>query len=633
MSAAALRACARITLFVFPLAALGCGACGPIATDDAGAPLGDGFSSVTAIGATTVEVRFTRAIDALSVAPDAFTIERFTVVPKETVSVVSVTQPVPATVVLDTGALAAGETYTLSVDLIDVDGFAVTGTLNFVAEGALSATDVTFVVDDLSAAETWMSDLTLLVTVDDETGLFSETMSAFPLVDEGARLAATVSIAVDTARTLSVSDDGDPRVDRRAYAARVVDDLGRMVGPLVRFEVKTPSPDEIALPIARAPEIVTEPEPDLFPEPPVDPTPDDGVKIVRLVVDDRAAGEIAGASVKTSFNSTGAFDPAFPQTIPLTPMTGDFAGFYEATVSIAVDPARVLDGDAFETFPYIAYLVVDGVEYENLSRSFVAPDETPESVAIFLGRAGDTPVTFRVDVGGAFVTPSGSVRGHYPDEAIFLTGEWQDAVDALGNPCGDVFSGGEQPNLKMRPLDGHDGVWTRTIWLPPGRPYGWKVVRCHADDGCGPLNQLASGGSGRAFATVMKNLATDNVDAFADPNVGIIDPTNLDEVTAGGQSYDYTGGSVYEGDGVGTEPDPNGTPDGDRMFKQEAPDLVVVVGDAALVTRVFVVGTWRDVNLGMSPAEVIDASAPLDLNPFDYDDGFIGRYPPSREEP
>lgn len=610
-----------------------CTGCTPPAGNDAGVPLGDGFANVSSVDDGTVLLRFSRAVDALSVTPDAFGLTRFTVVPPEVVTVLSTTQETPTEITLDTGPLLPGETYTLAVDVLDTDGYAIAGTLNFVAGGVLETTPVTFFVSDLVAAATWASELTLLLSVDDETGMFAETLSAFPLVDAAVRLEATVTVAIDPARTISVIDDADPRIDRRAYAARVVDDVGRMVGPLVRFEVKGANTSELELPIVRAPEIVTEPEPDIFPGPPTDANPGDGQKVVRVVVDDRAASVLTNASVKTSFDANGAFDATFPQTLPLVPMTGEFDGFYEAIVTVAVDPQRVLTGDTLETFPYIAYLVVDGAEYEGLSALFIAPDETPETAAITLGKAGDTPVTFRIDVGASFVSSDGTVRGHYPNEAIFLTGEWQAAVDAFGNQCGDAFSGGEQPNLRMDEMAGKPGVWTKTIWLPKGRPYGWKVVRCDADDGCGPLNQLVSSGGGRAFATVMKNLVTDNVDAFADPNVGLVDPSALASVTAGGTVYDYTDATVYEGEGVGSEPDPSGTPDGARLFKQEAPDLVVVVGDVPLKTRVFVVGTWRDVNIGITPAEIIDTAAVVALTPFDYDDGFIGRYPPSREEP
>jgi hypothetical protein len=52
-----------------------------------------------------------------------------------------------------------------------------------------------------------------------------------------------------------------------------------------------------------------------------------------------------------------------------------------------------------------------------------------------------------------------------------------------------------------------------------------------------------------------------------------------------------------------------------------------------VTTPVIVVGTWRDVNLGNTPQEIVDQQLNVQLTPFDYDDGFIGRFPPSREEP
>jgi hypothetical protein len=215
------------------------------------------------------------------------------------------------------------------------------------------------------------------------------------------------------------------------------------------------------------------------------------------------------------------------------------------------------------------------------------------------------------------------VKGHYPDESIFLTGEWQQAADYLGNNCGDAFTGGENACLEMRELSDHPGVWQRTLWLPGGRPYGWKVVRCTAGYGCGDLNNLVSS-SGRAFATVMKNLASENRDAFAAPEVVIIDPVNPGE---------FAGGVVYVGEGIGSEPDPAGTPDGNTMFKQEVPDLVVVVDTVPLKTRVIHVATWRDVNLPNTPQEIVAQELSIELTPADYDDGFIGRFPASRAEP
>ena len=86
------------------------------------------------------------------------------------------------------------------------------------------------------------------------------------------------------------------------------------------------------------------------------------------------------------------------------------------------------------------------------------------------------------------------------------------------------------------------------------------------------------------------------------------------QTEAGGQIRDYSNATVYAGTGVGSEPDPAGTPDGARMFKQEVPDLVVVVGAVPIRTRVVHVGTWRDVNLGQSPQEIIDAQTTVPVS-------------------
>jgi hypothetical protein len=131
----------------------------------------------------------------------------------------------------------------------------------------------------------------------------------------------------------------------------------------------------------------------------------------------------------------------------------------------------------------------------------------------------------------------------------------------------------------------------------------------------------------------MKNLATDNVDAFADANVGIVDVIAPQATQAAGRTVDYSAATVFQGGGAGSEPDPAGTPDGARMFKQEVPDLVVIVAQQPIITRVVHVGTWRDVNLGTTPQQIVAGSLSVDLSPSDYDDGFIGRFPPSREEP
>jgi hypothetical protein len=353
---------------------------------------------------------------------------------------------------------------------------------------------------------------------------------------------------------------------------------------------------------------------------------------VRIVVDDRASHELVQPHLNVPLGADGSFDASFPRTLDLEPMDGDNAGYWQVVVGVKVDPNRSADGTSNDTFPYFAFLVEQGEPHEALAVAVTAPDETPVTVRLSLGNPEWVPVTFRVDTSRAYLNASGSLRDHFPDESIFLTGEWQQAADALGNNCGDSFTGGENACLEMKELADHPGVWSRTLWLPGGRPYGWKVVRCTAGYGCGDLNNLVSS-AGRAFATVMNNLATDNVDAFADPNVGIVDPLSPASTTAGAAVLDYTNAAVYGGQRIGVEPDPSGTPDGQRMFKQEVPDLVVVVQNTPLKTRVIHVGTWRDVNLGHTPDEIVQQQLSVDLGPADYDDGFIGRFPPSREEP
>ncbi len=605
--------------------------CGPSA-DAAGAALGDGFANVVVVDERTVRLGFLDPIDDGSVV-GAFAIADFTIVPPASLSIgarrtaereVTLTSERPFTV---------GTRYTISVDgLRTTAGRSLSGTVNFTASsgdaGALAS--VVVLIRDVELARRHR-DLSLLVTVGAD-GRFSESLEPFPIVDEGDVFAARLDVAVDRARTLDPGDDADVVVDRRSYALLLVDGAGRMASGLVPFVVEDAAPIELSLEILPPLEIIDEPELDALPAPPLDEAPADGIKQVRIVVDDRAGRELVEPRLKLSFGADGTFDARFPRTVALTPMSGVDAGYWEAVVGVRVDPRRVVDGTTAETFPYFAYLVEDGVEYEALSVSVATPDEAPVTARVSLGDPTFTPVTFRVDASRAYVNPSGTQRGVRPGEAVFLTGEWQNAVDALGNNCGDAFSGGEQLCLKMRELPGRPGVWQRTIWLPPGRPYGWKVVRCDAAVGCGPLNRLVSS-AGRAFATVMKNLATDNVDAFADPAVGIIDVLAPTTTTAAGRTVDYGAATVFVGAGAGSEPDPAGTPDGARMFKQEVPDLVVIVGQQPIVTRVIHVGTWRDVNLATTPQQIVAGSLSVDLSPVDYDDGFIGRLPPSREEP
>jgi hypothetical protein len=605
-----------------------CGAPQP----EGGSPLGDGFERVAALDERTVSLQFSRAIDGATLPGSSWSVVDYTVVPPADVGVSSTVAIGDAEVHVTTGdALVAGRTYTLTVTgLRDLDGYPVEGALNFVAQVGSQLTQVALRVDDVETARQW-DELAVLATISPEDGAFEERLELFPLEDLGSHFGASLDVLVDPLRTLDPVDDGDPAVDRRPYAVRLVDGAGRMASPLVPFVVADAQALTVAVPVLPPPEIVVPQPDDPLPPAPEDPSPDDGKRAVLIAVDDRAAGQLADPALKVAFDDSGNFDSSFPRTVDLEPLDGS-PGWWGAVVEVAVDPARTADGTSEATFPYFAILVEQGTEYENLSVAVTAPDETPATFRLSLGNPAWTPVTFRVDASQAYLTLDGSERGVRAGEAVFLTGEWQQAVDALGNNAGDAFSGGEQLNLKMDELSTHPGVWTRTLWLPPGRPYGWKVTRCDAATGCGPLNQLVAS-SGRAFATVMKNLATDNVDAFADPAVGLVDPVAPQATEAGGQTLDYSGAAVWQGNGVGSEPDPSGTPDGMRMFKQEVPDLVVVVGDDAIKTRVVHVGTWRDVNLGQTPAEILATSSVVELNPADYDDGMIGRFPPSREEP
>lgn len=609
------------------LVGVGCD-CGapPVEVEDV---LGDGFNNVVPIDERTVLVRFSESVEKSSVA-GAFAVVDFTAVPPRTIAVDASASATDEVTLATDSALVPGTRYTVVVDgLKSESGRALSGTLNFTAVGVAGTTTVRVIVDDVETARLH-DDLALFATVGGD-GAFSEQLVAYPLVDTGAVFEATLTVAVDAARTLDENDDGDVSQDRRPYALLLMDGAGRLASSLIPFVV---GGEGVVVDVAVLPplEIIDPPDQDPLPAPPVDENPADGVRQVRVVVDDRASRELVSPQLKVSVTAAGDFDASFPQTLTLTEMTGDDAGYWQAVIGVKVDPDRVADGTSESTFPYFAFLVEDGVPVEALSVSVVAPDETAQTVRLALGNPEWTPVTFRVDVSRAYLNVSGSQRGVFDNEAVFLTGEWQQGVDALGNNCGDAFSGGEQPCLRMRELDDKPGVWTRTVWLPPGRPYGWKVVRCDADDGCGPLNRLVAS-SGRAFATVMKNLATDNIDAFADAAVGIVDVINPEATVAGGQVLDYSDAVVFQGAGDGSEPDPAGTPDGQRMFKQEVPDLVVVVAAQPIKTRVVHVGTWRDVNLGRTPAQILEDQTAVDLGSVDYDDGFSGRFPPSREEP
>jgi hypothetical protein len=590
-------------------------------------PAGDGFATVRALGPTTVVVTFTRLLDRSSVTAEGFEAADRTVVPPLALSIVGVTVG-DADVILETGIQDPGRTYTLKVHGVrDSSGYALDGTLNFSGGGAQSTAVVSFTVEDAARAAAWGA-LRLELTVEPVGGFFSDRLHSIEFQVFGDLLRADSSVRVDGKRTADRHDDADPVEDRRGYAARAITVDKVPASPLVLFEVLSHQPMTVGLPLLDPPippAIGTEGFDD-----PVDPAPGDGRKRVRLIVDDRASQELNAPALKLSFNEDGQFDRAFPQTLTLG--EPEEPRLYEVAVDVRVDPLRRLDGTDETTLPYIAYLVNDSVDVEAINVSVLAADEVPQAVAVPLGHATMTPVTFRVDAGAAFLTADGAQRGVFLDESVWLTGEWQSAYDALGRNAGDAFTGGEQLTLEMRRSEANDGLWFKTLWLPRGRPYGWKVVRCQSAVGCGPLNQRVSS-TGRAFPTVMKNLVTENQDAFAVPSVLVVNPHELAAVPLQTGSEDYTEASVYIGSGIGAEPNPPNVPRPDVLFKQEVPDLAVLVGDQPVVTPVYVVGTWRDVNLPKRPAEILAGQEVIALSPYDYDEGLIGRYPPSRDEP
>jgi hypothetical protein len=602
-------------------------------------PLGDGFASVVAVDSHTVILSLRRTLQRDTVQVGAFTIVDYTVLPPEPLAVQRATASGDAEVTLTTATQVRGVTYTLRVNgLEDSHGFDLSGTLNFVGAGATELAQVTFTVDDPAVA-TLHDRLLARVSIDD-SGRFDADGQRVLELDRGS-WSATAAIAADRNRTADRSDDGDTAIDRRAYSVRLVDGEGRPASALTPFAVPDASARSVVIalwrPQTRCPDApVPELEP---PPPPVDSAPGDGVAQIRIFIDDRQTDELIAPQLSVTADAGGAFS-LDERLVDLADADGD--GVYEVVLGLAVDPARVntdIESAPLEQLPYIAFLVQDGVKRADFFTFVTAVDETPRSQAMPLGEEGKVPVTLRVDVGAAFLTADGSLRGRYPDEAIFMTGNFVGLVDAFRQNCADTWSGGENMNLRMRERSDHPGVWEKTLWLPPGRSQTFKVVRCPADSGCSGLNQRVTS-TGNAFATVAKNLATENRDASEYAEVSIVDPAHLDAVSVGGQSQDYSGATVYLGAGAGREDDPAGTPNPATLFKQELPNLVVNLlqsGDCPAQTPVYVIGTWRDVNLPLTAAEILatvdPGGTPFDLIPHDYDDGMIGAPPPQRVLP
>jgi hypothetical protein len=498
------------------------------------------------------------------------------------------------TIRLDTAAQSGGAEYTVRFR---------GESANFVGLGPALLANVTFRVDDRYYQS--LTQVRLLLTADPRTGAYSRTENAIvALARQDHVFEVTVPIAVDPLRTIDTSDDrlGPEHV---AYAVRAVDAVtSAPLTNLVAFEVRTRTATTVDLPLLSVPP----------------PPPPEGLVHVTFDVDDSKAHALRAPVLKASIDSRGAFDSSFSTTILLAAGTD---GHYSAQTKVRIDPKRVAGGTTSDTVPYTFYLSDRGTDYPNLSAAVTAAQEGTTTATINVGNPALVAVTFRVDISRAYLSLDGTQRGKFPSESVFLTGQWNIAEDAYGHNASDAFTGGENLVLEMTERPDHPGVWTRTLFLPPNRPYGWKVVRCPVGQGCAQLNAHVIS-SGQAFATVMKNLTDQNLDAATHPEVRVIDPRNPGA---------YKDAHVYKGAAMGNEPNPAGVPSPTVMFKQEAPDLVVSVGTDPVVTPVYVVGTWRDVNMPERPPEIVASNQAFNLNPFDYEAGFIGGSPPTYDLP
>ena len=541
---------------------------------------------------TSVSIRFTAPIDARSVGSGLAVQPLFRAsaepLPVEEVRVEG------DTLTLTTASQRGGQVYAVLLGALSFTGIAAADAptqVNFVGYGTAP---VLIRLDPRGRVVP--GPLSLLLTAS-EDGTPSDELRARPLsADSSGVYTATVSLRIALDHT---------------YGARaVVASDQREAGALTTFTVTSTALVVVEL----SPRLPLVPEFD----PPVDLSPGDGKAPVRIILDDRLGRALVRPALRVSLDDAGAFDLSLSKLATARPVPGK-PRVYEVLLEAKVDPARRLDGTTADTFPYVSFLVNKGEDVNERGVNFVMPEEAPKLIILPIGNPNLVPVTFRVDVTDAILEPNPSVRGVYPGEGVFLTGEFAVAEDALGRLASDTFSGGERPALEMEERPDAPGIYERTIFLSPNRPYGWKVVRCPSGLGCAELNRHVLS-SGRAFPTVMKNLVTANVDAALSPTTRLIDPADRAHVMlAGGQVADYSAARVSE---TGME-----APSPSVMFKQEAPDLVVTVGTTPLFTPIYVVGTWRDVNIPAKPSEIIASMSVLALAPYDYDDGLAGKSP------
>lgn len=556
-------------------------------------------ATAVAVDANTVEVLFTEALDPGSAVLDSMLILAPFERPITDLSIEALEVDGPL-LTIRTGAQHGGRFYALSLGALRFEGIERADyptQVNFRGHG-LAPVKIVLDTEGFVAPDA----INVLVTIDPVTGAYSREVRSVPMARENAGssiFSANISARIDP---------------DRQFGARAVTGDGAEAGRLTIFSVSSTAAVtvELASDLPRIPEFLA----------PIDPVPGDGFAPVKIILDDRFARELEQPQIRSSIDASGRFDLSVQRLDSLTRLT-EKGRVYELIVNVAVDPARVLGGSTAQTFPYVLFLVEKGEDIPQRGATFEMLREEPQVLVIPMGNPGLVPVRFRVDVKNAFVDEPGNVRGKYPGEGIFLTGEFPSAEDALGRLAADAFTGGERATLEMKERPDSPGIYEKTIFMPPNRPYGWKVVRCPTGEGCAELNRHVLS-SGRAFPTVMKNLVTANVDAAQSSTVKVIDPSALSAVELeGGQIEDYSSARVSV-DGM---EEPART----IMFKQEVPDLVVTVATMPVTTPIYVVGTWRDVNIPSTPLEIISMGGMIDLAPYDYDDGTLGKFPLLRD--
>ncbi|MBW2730867.1 MAG: hypothetical protein JRH20_00655 [Deltaproteobacteria bacterium] len=604
---------------VLLFSALAMGAC---ASGDDGdvCPRGRGIADVKALDTTRMQVTFACRVDAESAQVAAnYEVGDLAVQPAQMLAVLSAKSADSSSVVLTTDPQDVGTTYTLRVDGVkDAAGNAVVGTRNFTGSGSAVTAPLTFRLDDSEKAD--VTEASLLLSVDPATGAFNPGLNKVQLLDaDGDHIwEAVLNVAVDPLRT-AATDDDNKGPEYIGYTARVADAAGQPLSELAIFEVKEAVAQTVNLLRLG-----------------IKPPPGGTVR-VTFRVDDRPAQALLAPSLVASFDAEGTFNIDSPTTITLSDDDGD--DVWEGEALVKIDPNRVEGGDQPATFPYSVILMEGGQEHPGRFTEFGVVNADAKVVEILMGNVDKVPVTFRVDVKNAWLNLTGSKKGLYAGEAVFLTGGFGPAEDAFGNNTSDDFSGGETLGLQMVERSDHPGVWERTIFLNKSRPYSWKVVRCPKDAGCSLLNKTVIS-SGTAFPTVMKNLVTELCDVSRDhwtdtecKSPKLIDPRDLSQVDTGQGTLNYSSATIHEGTGAGLndQQDPSNTPNAALMFKQEIPDFIAQVTTEPVVTPVYVIGTWRDVNIAGTPEDMLSGGVTVDLDDTDYDAGFIGSFPPSYE--